>query len=753
MKKSLLSKLRIGMALFLAVFSSNLLPVAVASAAPQPWSEPTNHVEYWQNLGYGTCSKVDYPEDTDDTTYTMPSAQAGSAWTLLVIKAAQTNEVYTNPTVGATYNAPAKDNGNLREISHIITCVQSTPLTVPTAPVPTEPTCDAAGSLTLPADTADVHWTISPAYAGPGTYDVTATAQGGKVFVGGGTTVSFNDIVVAPQLTEDCEEEQITVTPVVPTVSDVCGTEDDEIIKPVDSAQITYSLTGNVVTATLVNPSTHDFAAAANGYVVAGDGLTATYTVTHQFTNAPCVDVCPAQLGTNLSTNTDKNGWTVPSEAEYVNDGIKLNVPGGWDSTYITRAFVGNLSDIGTAVDIDASPLQYAGIHIETSKGYLTYEEEASYGGKWWSNSDFGVASGMGYATFDTLENIAKANPDVTTSVVYVLYTHPNQSSSTFTSVTFGCVKYTFDKIEEEDKKVFVCKYVGTPGINERLQTGDNPISVSVNSIKPFNGVGSYFADAQGRSYVLSFDNTLPGPAGDPSVENCPQTGNRDLSFDYDETCTEKNKTEGEVSVEIENDGNAAANNLTVLLKNSAGNIIGTETDVDVPADDGVEVGFQGLALGTYTLYVYDGETLLSSQEVEVDECGGGFPDVCPDVPGIQTNRDDCGQVGGDNDVCPNIPSSQTTVPAGMVKDSRGNCVTDICPNLTGIQTTLPAGYTQVNGDCVLPVGGQGQVLGTTLPTTIPATGGTNLPNPLLSLVAGFLTYLFLARRNRRAEG
>ena len=27
--------------------------------------------------------------------------------------------------------------------------------------------------------------------------------------------------------------------------------------------------------------------------------------------------------------------------------------------------------------------------------------------------------------------------------------------------------------------KVFVCKYVGTPGVDERLQTGDNPISVS----------------------------------------------------------------------------------------------------------------------------------------------------------------------------------------------------------------------------------------------------------------------------------
>src|SRR4051794_6500823 len=39
--------------------------------------------------------------------------------------------------------------------------------------------------------------------------------------------------------------------------------------------------------------------------------------------------------------------------------------------------------------------------------------------------------------------------------------------------------------------KVFVCKYVGTPGVNERLQTGNNPISVdlhSINEFKTFDG-------------------------------------------------------------------------------------------------------------------------------------------------------------------------------------------------------------------------------------------------------------------------
>ena len=50
--------------------------------------------------------------------------------------------------------------------------------------------------------------------------------------------------------------------------------------------------------------------------------------------------------------------------------------------------------------------------------------------------------------------------------------------------------------------KVYVCKYVGTPGVSERLQTGQNPIEVSINAIKDYNGVGSYFNDAHGEKFL-----------------------------------------------------------------------------------------------------------------------------------------------------------------------------------------------------------------------------------------------------------
>ena len=67
-------------------------------------------------------------------------------------------------------------------------------------------------------------------------------------------------------------------------------------------------------------------------------------------------------------------------------------------------------------------------------------------------------------------------------------------------------------------EKVFVCKYVGTPGVDERLQEGDNPISVSVNTLPADAEIGSFFADSQGRSYVLEVDTGQP----EPSVTLCP---------------------------------------------------------------------------------------------------------------------------------------------------------------------------------------------------------------------------------------
>lgn len=66
--------------------------------------------------------------------------------------------------------------------------------------------------------------------------------------------------------------------------------------------------------------------------------------------------------------------------------------------------------------------------------------------------------------------------------------------------------------------KVWVCKYVGKPGVNERLKAGKNPIHVSAKSIKVDGPVkvGDWFPDAHGRSVVVSLGEE------DPGIEKCP---------------------------------------------------------------------------------------------------------------------------------------------------------------------------------------------------------------------------------------
>jgi hypothetical protein len=70
--------------------------------------------------------------------------------------------------------------------------------------------------------------------------------------------------------------------------------------------------------------------------------------------------------------------------------------------------------------------------------------------------------------------------------------------------------------------QVWVCKYVGTPGVDERLQTGNNPIRVSGNAADDDNDgqvfVGDQFADAQGRSVIVQIEGE------DPGIEACSPT-------------------------------------------------------------------------------------------------------------------------------------------------------------------------------------------------------------------------------------
>src|SRR5262245_25320006 len=80
---------------------------------------------------------------------------------------------------------------------------------------------------------------------------------------------------------------------------------------------------------------------------------------------------------------------------------------------------------------------------------------------------------------------------------------------------------------DPEAHKWYVCKYVGTPGVNETLQTGQNPIFTDEHSIATFPNIqiGDSFNDKQGRSVVIA------GPYAqkldpEPGADQCPPPDN-----------------------------------------------------------------------------------------------------------------------------------------------------------------------------------------------------------------------------------
>jgi uncharacterized repeat protein (TIGR01451 family) len=200
---------------------------------------------------------------------------------------------------------------------------------------------------------------------------------------------------------------------------------------------------------------------------------------------------------------------------------------------------------------------------------------------------------------------------------------------------------------DDSPKKVFVCKYVGTPGVDERLQTGGNPINVSVNAIPDGASVGAYFADAQGRSFVLAFDTGQP----EPPASSCPPPAPDDVCPNIDGV--QESVPQG-------------------MIKDGQGNCVPPPPADVCPNLDGVQE------------HVPDGYQLVDGQCV-----------VIPPPP---------------TDVCPNIDGNQAQIPGGLIKDEQGNCVTppppptDVCPNIDGNQATVPAGMVKdEHGNCVTP--------------------------------------------------
>jgi LPXTG-motif cell wall-anchored protein len=304
-----------------------------------------------------------------------------------------------------------------------------------------------------------------------------------------------------------------------------------------------------------------------------------------------------------------------------------------------------------------------------------------------------------------------------------------------------------------DNDKVFVCKYVGTPHVDERLQTGQNPISVSTHAIQhnDWDGqVPGWFSDAHDRSYVLAYDVGQP----EPDVDACPMP-------------------EGPTKITpptLHTDVVCGPNNDVTNLTDSADK-------------DHYTVSHQG---NTYTVTAKSGYTFASGKTVTLTEPSDANT-VCPPTkvtPGVQFTEPTCEHTTGAatvtamNGVTYKVNgaavSGTTSYPAGSAvtvtavlasgyvldsgaqssfshtfKAAPTDCTlgdTDVCPNITGDQATVPSGMTKDNsGNCVTP-GGQGGDEGVVLSaaTASPQLANTG-ENSLVSIIIGLAAVVMAA--------
>ncbi|ROS23158.1 Ig-like domain-containing protein [Cellulomonas sp. PhB150] len=186
------------------------------------------------------------------------------------------------------------------------------------------------------------------------------------------------------------------------------------------------------------------------------------------------------------ATDSNTRGWTAggAGAVEFLDGGVKLNVPGDWSETWIERAYDGTLASLGDVVDFDATPSQYVGIRVETTKGEITFEKESSYQGNWWSTSDFGVGAGMGYASFASLDDYITANPDVRVTGVRLSYTNPQAASTILDGVTFGGVHYSFTKEKHPTVYSTITAAPVATDLNTRGWTAHGDVSYVAGGVK-----------------------------------------------------------------------------------------------------------------------------------------------------------------------------------------------------------------------------------------------------------------------------
>jgi hypothetical protein len=203
-----------------------------------------------------------------------------------------------------------------RAIPMNITCTTLTSVTAAPATI-TGPSCTAAGTLVIPADTASVMYSVSPAYtAGAfGPFTVTATAKAGFVLTG----TSQWMLTVAPQLTgvACATSTAAAAASITPPSCTAAGT----LVIPANTASVTYSVSPAY---TAGASGTFTVTATANaGFVLSGTSQS-ILTVAPQVTGAACI-TGGGTLPGNPATTPVRSGTLASSLPNTAMDGSPVD--------------------------------------------------------------------------------------------------------------------------------------------------------------------------------------------------------------------------------------------------------------------------------------------------------------------------------------------------------------------------------------------------------------------------------------------
>ncbi|WP_277210922.1 hypothetical protein [Isoptericola croceus] len=242
---------------------------------------------------------------------------------------------------------------NLSDLVTVPDCHENvpTPVELP-APTPVE-VCDAEPSVTLPESTVAEYaeqWDASRTQV-----TVIATPVDGEQFPEGTQTewtFTFGDLV--------CDTDLPVVSPSVPAITDLCGTENDLIELPADTDEVTYEST------------TEGFLAhAAEGFTLGDlpaeytsvDATTALYTVTETTLTDEACELVPGDIGAVCDASSPYlvYGVSLPESSEVEGDNpltITFLNPDGADHVTTGLPLEGRLLWPGAS---DEEPLQWPG--------------------------------------------------------------------------------------------------------------------------------------------------------------------------------------------------------------------------------------------------------------------------------------------------------------------------------------------------------------------------------------------------------